>query len=970
MSLGVQVKFGFRSIARLAVLYAFLSPALLHAAPASTSAPAPAASAAADTSPLVKPDPDTVIGFLPNGVRYAIKQHPSHQKEVIYLHIAAGSLDETDSERGLAHFLEHMAFNGSRNFPAASLMKTFETAGIGFGRDQNAFTNYFDTTYVLNIPNENSDKLDLGFRWLRDVADGLLLAPDEVKRERGVVLSEYTVGLGPARTLYEDRQRFISPGLRPTDRLPIGLKAVIEGAEAPAVRAYYERWYRPENATVVAVGDEPVAAMKARIVAAFGAWKSATPEPKRFDIGAVDFKRPSAAIGLSDPHIPTAVGVCRFSPKAPHRLEDVSVTRERLADQIWSQVFAERMARRARDDNPPFLAAGGSYSVAYRTVADTCFSASAKLDDWRTALDALSAEIRRLEIFGITKKEFEDAKTRILTNADAAVASAATQTPELLANSLLNNLVEDDTFDTFEEDRRVTRLALEGLDPAAVAAAFRKHWTEAAAPLITVSGPAPIADNEIMAAWSTSLAGPPPSPPGDHANAAWAYGDSGAAGKVVAREEIKDPVFTRLTFQNGVVVNFKQTDFSKNGVSIGIVFGAGQQELPPGDAFDATVGAGALYRGGLKRNDVDDLTEVCKGHACSAGLQVNRDNFDLYGSTRSNDLGLELQILRAFLAEPGFRPIMASAMPTVAASTFRAIRSSPAALAALKLDESLPKPHPLDLPPEAHVAGLKATDFAALLQGPLTQDPLEVTIVGDVDEATATDLVAKTLGTLPTRTPGDRTRPDAVRVVLSTTPPPPMTAFHEGPKDQAVVQLAWPLFVWSPAKTHQTRVIALLTRTLQDAVTERIRQKLGKSYSPSVGASLPRGGDQGSLTMLIQTSPDAVAAVDEEALKIAADFAAGGITAEALEQARKPLLDAAAKRRTYNAWWLGVMNGSHRYPDQLAAAQGWDADMASITLAEVKAEAARWLAQTPYRVRALPKAQTAEAGAPDAKGSR
>ncbi len=149
-----------------------------------------ASAAAPPPNELVRPDPDVIMGRLDNGLRYAIKQHASHQKEVIYFHVAAGSLEETDHERGVAHFLEHMAFNGSRNFPAATLIKTFENAGIGFGRDQNAFTNYFGTTYVLNIPNENGDKLSLGFRWLRDVADGLLLTPREVDRERGVVMSE------------------------------------------------------------------------------------------------------------------------------------------------------------------------------------------------------------------------------------------------------------------------------------------------------------------------------------------------------------------------------------------------------------------------------------------------------------------------------------------------------------------------------------------------------------------------------------------------------------------------------------------------------------------------------------------------------------------------------------------------------------------------------------------------------------
>jgi len=903
---------------------------------------------------LLKPDPDVVFGRLPNGLRYAIKQHPSHQKEVIEFYVAAGSLDETAEERGVAHFLEHMAFNGSKRFPADSLIKTFQDAGIGFGRDQNASTSYFGTTFLLDIPNETSGKLDLGFRWLRDVADGLLITPAEVDRERGVVLSEYREGLGPGRTLFEERQHFLIPNLRPADRLPIGERAVIEGAGAGAIRAFYARWYRPENVIVVAVGDEPAAAIQARITAAFASWKPRAPEPPRAPIGTVDLARPSAAKDLTDPHVSTAVDVCRYSRKPPHTPEDLDITREHAIDRIWSSVFSQRVAREARRGDPSFLNASGAYGVSYRTVGETCFAASAKMDDWQSAVRGLATDVRRLELYGVTQKEFDEATHRILTEVDADAAAASTMAPEPLANSLLGNLIDDDTFDTFEEERRVFRLALQGVTPAAVAAQFRRRWTEAAAPLFVVSSPAPVATDQIAAAWAEALK-PTPSRPEDAAKAAWAYGDAATPGQVVRRLELTDPDFTRFTFASGLVLNFKRTDFSKNEVQIRIRFGAGEQELPPGRAFDATVAAPLVYSGGLKRNDVDDIGDLCQGHVCDGRLQVGRDAFNLSGSTRSEDLDLELQVLDGLLTEPGFRPSMARAMPTVAANYFREIKINPAVTASLELLNLLPRPHVSDLPTEAHLAGLKAADFQGLLAAPMMQDPLEVTIVGDVDEAAALAVVGHTLAAMPARAPGDRTRSDAIRSRFAAEPPPPATALHDGPKDQAVVQIVWPLFVWTPDRTHQSRTISLLVRTMQDELTERIRQKLGKSYSPSVGVSLPRGGDQGSITVLAKTSPDGAPAVRAEALSIAADLAAGKLSPGAIEEARRPWLEALAKERTYNGWWLNVLDGSARHPDQLDRARGDIADIRRITLAEVKAEAARWLSKPPYVVVALPE---------------
>lgn len=910
-------------------------------------------SAATPNEELAVPDPAVVMGRLENGLRYAIRQHPSHQKEVIYFYVEAGSLDEQDNERGIAHFVEHMAFNGSRNFPASTLIKTFENAGIGFGRDQNANTDYFGTTYILDIPNENSQKLDLGFRWLRDVADGLKIDSSEVERERGVVLSEYRLNLGPQKTLFDEKVGFLIPGMRSVSRSPIGLRETIEHADDKTLSAFYRRWYRPDNVIVVAVGDEPVDVMKARISEAFSGWKSPDARPGRAPLGGVDYHRTFATKSLSDPHVSTTVTLCRYSPKPPHQSESVGVHVERLADQIWLKAFDERMVRLSREDSAPFLSATASYDINYRTFGETCFTATTKGDEWKTAMNALAGEVRRLETYGITSKEFEAAKGTILADADASVASQATRAPEQMANSILYNIVEDETYDTPEEQRRIYRLALAKLDAAAVNAEFHRHWTEASPPLVFVGGPKPIADEDIAFVWKQALAAAPLSAPVDPVSKPWAYASFAGRGKVVKREVLTDPDFIRITFANGVIVNFKQTVFSKDAVDIQVLFGHGQAELPPGQIFDALTVSQLLFSGGYERNDINDVMALCEGRRCNANLSVHRDSFSLYGATRTKDLDLELQILTGLLAEPGFRPVMAKSMPTMASSFYRQLRLNPGVVDGLKLAQNLPEPHIYDLATEEHIANLRAEDMAALLRDPLVSDPLEVTIVGDVDEDTITEALRKSIGALPARRSREA-RQDAVVQRYSVDPPADLVAYHEGPKDQALVLVTWPLYIWTPLRSHEGRIDFLLTRMIQDALTERVRQKLGKSYSPSVATSLPRGGDQGMLQMVLATSPDAVDMVKAEALKIAAEYAGGAFTQAELEQARTPILEEAAKERTYNSWWLNTLNGSSRYPDKLASARAQIEDIKGIKLAELKAEAAKVLIAKPYVVTALP----------------
>jgi zinc protease len=239
---------------------------------------------------------------------------------------------------------------------------------------------------------------------------------------------------------------------------------------------------------------------------------------------------------------------------------------------------------------------------------------------------------------------------------------------------------------------------------------------------------------------------------------------------------------------------------------------------------------------------------------------------------------------------------------------------------------------------------------------------VEVTLVGDVDEQTAVAAVAKTLGALPERAPGDRTRPDAAHVRFDARPPAPITIRHRGAQDQAFVQFTWPLYVWSPALIHESRALNLMARTLQDAVLDRVRQSLAKSYSPTVAVSLPRGGDQASLSVKVLTTPAAAAQVRDEISKIAAGFASNGVSPEQFARARTPWLDALAKARTYNSWWMSTLDGSSRYPDKLLSAREGLADLQRVTLAEVNHEATLWLALQPYVITVLPEAATPAPG--------
>ena len=340
-------------------------------------------------------------------------------------------------------------------------------------------------------------------------------------------------------------------------------------------------------------------------------------------------------------------------------------------------------------------------------------------------------------------------------------------------------------------------------------------------------------------------------------------------------------------------------------------------------------------------------------------MAVGRDAFEVGGATRPSDLDVELQLITAYLSDPGFRPAIDARIPTAVRTLYQVSRSEPDFAAALARDNALPPPRIPLLPAERDLDGVKSADFARILGPSLKNDALEVTIVGDIDEATATEAVAKTLGALPPRKWRDRTRPNAPKIRYPAASEREVMATHDGSPEKATVLATWPLFVWTPDKVREQRTLDLLADIVQGEAIDDIRQRLGKAYSPQVQVDLNRGGDQGSLSVAIDTSPDATQVVAEELRKIAQRLAGGDITDGMLERARRPVLDNGATREISNPWWIAMLDGSWAHPDQIAAAKTWESDFEGISLDEVKAEAKRWLAPDPLIVIAAPGTQAA-----------
>ena len=926
------------------------------AGPASQAQPQPGSVGA---GALAQPDPEMITGKLPNGLTYAVKQVSSSEGASLVLYMKVGAFDEENNERGLAHFIEHMAFRGTTHFPSGTLFPRLAQQGIAAGQDQNAATGVYDTSFFIDTPKATDAALDLSMTWLRDVADGLLLKPEDVNGERGAILAEVSERESLARTAGEASERFFAPGLRGAGRSPSGSTAILQSAGPAQLRAFYQRWYRPENAIVVVTGNRPKEVLKALVEKQFASWRNGTPAPPRAQPGAFDFNRATDAQVFVDDQAQGVVQVCRFTRAKPHIPEGLESWGDRLANEAWAFALQQRLARAVDGPASPFArAAVAEETDVYHQLDQACVSAQPTAGDWRKALEELSRELRSLDAFGVTETEYAGFQLGIINRASASVDNVAKRTPHDITSTILANLVSGDTFDTAEEDRRMQLSGLSQLTRDKVNAAFHARWSNAAPPLIFLAAPTAVDRNTVMSAWrdlQTAAAEPAAAPTARD----WPYAPASQSGKVVKRDYIAEPGFVRLTFANGLVVNFKQSALVKDRYVALARLGDGLRALPPEDRFKATIGAPAMALGGLGKMSGQDVADFCRLHGCSVLLTPGSTAYSLLGTSKPGDLQLELQLMAAFLTDPGFRPELNSRVPVLADAYVRTLTLDPVRAAdQARLEAAMPDAAP---PSREAMSRYTAADFDRILRPILTRDPIELTLIGDLTEAEATRALAATLGALPARVGGvSHAAPEHLSYDKVKTSQ--VQAYHVGAKDRAALVLTWPLFAATAERMREQHVLGLVAGIFQNAAFDEMREKLGKTYTPSVSIAFP-DGDQGSLNVVVQSSPGDIALVQDAAAKIATRLAAGGITDKDLDRVRIPIVSKAGDRRANEAWWLAAMDGSARDGKVLKNLLTYDDDMRNITLDEVKAAARQWLSPPPMVSRAVPRT-TASAAAP------
>jgi zinc protease len=937
----------------------FLSASLALTGPAGasqTQSRGAASSSANPAAPALVQDPAVRDGTLANGMHYLILRNTTPKGQAaVRLRIGSGSLQETDAQQGLAHFLEHMAFKGSAHMPANEMVKILQRKGLAFGPDTNAFTAWTQTVYMLDLPETDTETLDTGLMLMRETAGELTLAADAVEPERGVVLSEERLRDSPSYRAVKARLQAQLEGQLAASRFPIGKVEIIKTAPAAELARYYRANYRPERATLIVVGDVDPADIEARIRARFSDWKAVGPAVTEPDLGTLKPRGPKTQLML----IPGAPNTIELSwlkpydatPDGPQRRARETVEGLALA------VLNRRLERLSRSDHPPFLSAGAGSEPVFRSADVTSLRATTSPETWRAGVTAIIAEVRRLVDFGVLPEELSREMIDTRTGLVNEVASAGTRRTPDLASELVNAVDEGHVFNTPQSDLALYDAVAGKITIEEVNRAARTLFS-GAGPLLQMNAPAPIEGGEstLAAAISEANAAKITAPVRESA-VKWPYTTFGSApGKVSGTKVVTDLGATQVLFANGVALTVKPTKFKTDEVLVNVKIGTGRSTLPS-DPDYAGWASQAVTLGGLRQISLEDMERVLTGRTYSTHFQVADDGLVFQGAAKPADLDTQMQVLAAYATDAGWRPEAFDRLRVAMSNALTQFESTATGVLGRDIQALLTRGDPrFRYPDAARLPQQHMDDLRRQLSPQLASGSIEVTVVGDITEAQAIDAVSKTFGALPNRpAPSIASRLAALNPVrFPAAPGSEVTLTHKGRADQALALVAWPtldLF----ADPHSARATSVLQDVLENRLIDQVRVAEGATYSPQGDAQASEVyPGYGYLMNFVETPPDKVESFFRTVRQFAADLRAHAPTADELTRAITPRVERVLKAQQTNNYWLGRLTGSIGDPRRLEIIRSTVADYRSLTPQDVQAAANRFLTdKTEYRLKII-----------------
>ena len=890
------------------------------------------------------PDPQTVFGVLPNGMRYAIKRNGTPAGEVsVRLRIAAGSLAEKPEESGIAHLVEHMTFRGTTNIPDGGAVRRLEGLGLRMGADVNAFTLPTETYFTFDLPRNDLTTIDNAIVLLRELASEAQFDPQALESERRVVLAEKQARDSPLLHVQMAQEKLVLGDSQGRLMTPIGDEDVIRQATPIQLRNFYERHYRPENATLIVVGDFDTKAIEGAIRTRFADWRGKGPAApwRALEPGPNDASR--IAI-VSEPGAPTAVLYSWIKP-ADTSPDSHERDRKNLVELVGLTIFNFRLSKLAADRDVPIVTALVSHtrSRALPDIHQLNITYGAKGPV--AAMHAASAALANILRDGVTQAELDRTLADMQSIFEAAATSGPTTPSRALADSLLRSVDDEVSFLTPEQSAALDRTDVKDLSTGEVTAALREAFS-GSGPLVLVAGwEAPAGGPKAIAEALTTVPATdtePAKPSTRQPLGEWPYASFGTSGTVVARQDVRDLGVTFATFANGVRATIKPTQYRSGQVLIAVSFGHGRVGLPKERAVPIWALPATFPLGGLKLATFDELSSRFEAKFVDIQFRTRDDTFELAGNTRPKDFDTELQLLAAYVAEPGWR---SDALDKARALEFLGVgraRSTPDGVLSRNTSALLHDGDPRWTAPD--LEQIRSADIRETrkIVSQALNGPLEVTVVGDVGVEQALQSLSATLGALPPRV-SDNHATTIGDERFARARSEPLVLRHDGSISQAAAEIDW-----QTTGAFPDPQLSLDVRVLEEVLLHRLYDELrtrdGIAYSPQadVQASLVTPGF-GYLSTVADIPPEKIAAFYAAVSHVVDDLKTQPISEDELARARDPRVSDVIRDRQTNEYWLNALAGAQTDPRRLDAIRTTVAGLQGVTAKNVQRAAREYL---------------------------
>ncbi|ASP29812.1 peptidase M16 [Qipengyuania flava] len=910
-------------------------------------------------------DEEWIFGELPNGLRYAVRKNGVPPDQVsVRVRIDAGSLHEEDSELGYAHLLEHLLFRESRYLGPAEAIPTWQRLGATFGSDTNAETSPTHTVYKLDLPNVNEAKLAESMKLLSGMVRSPVLSDANVKAEVPIVLAEKRERGGPGERAGNASREVLFSGQRLATRTPIGTEETLGTATGDSVSAFYKRWYRPENAVIVAAGDMDPLQLAAEIEKWFGDWQGEGPAVPAPDFGdpvapaGSDPENPVGEVGVVvEPDLPRSFTYAVMRPWRPVQ-DTVAYNEGLLRDALAQALINRRLESRAR--------AGGSYLYAQVSQddvsrsADMTFVSFAPLtSDWKAALD----DIRGVIADALATPPSQEEIDRELAEFEIVFKSQVEQRRVLpgprLADDIVNAVDIREAVAAPETVLTVFNSMRETITPELVLDHTRALFT---GDVIRASYVTP-ATGEASAEAIRAALGEDIAADAEARVAAQAISFDdlpavGEPGEVVAQAPIGVLDIEQVEFANGVKAILWANDAEPGRVAVKVRFGAGYRAIDPEDAVYANLGYAALIGSGIGELGQEELDVLATGRKFGFDFQTGDGAFSFYAQTREQDLEEQLYLFAAKLAMPGWDPNPVIRAKAAGKLAYESYGANPNGVLQRDLEYLLsdrdarfrtPTPQMFDA---ATPEGFRETWEPLLKQG-----PVEVLVFGEFDKAATVDALRRTFGALA---PRDAAPADVLeRPVAFPEAGETVVRHHRGDANQAAAVIAWPSGA-GVENLRESRRLEVLVSLFNNRLMEAMREHAGASYSPVVRSEWPSDVSSGGrIAALAQLRPEDVPVFFAEAERIAQELASAPVSEDEYNRVVEPLRQYVSRASTGNLFWLYQLEGATQDPRRIPMLRFLLADYTQTPPAELQALAQKYLgSRAGWRLAVIPQGQT------------